>query len=310
MSLPKIWWPVLFLLPLHATGFFQAAGDSIRVPVWMENRGEPPDPADFIARLDGQIAPVLSVQGPADDLLILLVLDITGDMSVAEIAKQAAIEAIRGLPENAAVAVLRAQDGMRVLMDPTTDREALASLIGGLPVSGKAGFLDSVENACQVADRVVSKSKVRTAVLYLTDSSIYNHRDDYTNPVINSSDSRDLSRRFPEGLVKEKISRLETKIGALQAPLFVVHLAYRTDRLEQAYQLGQMQLALAAGGSATFCRSKAEVPGAITAVFSEVASHYSLQIRLPERPSRLVQVEIEKAGWPVRHRTRFSSPAR
>ena len=54
---------------------------------------------------------------------------------------------------------------------------------------------------------MVRKTYVRSAVLYITDSNIYNYREDYTNPVINYSDRGDLSRRFPEGLVREQVLR-------------------------------------------------------------------------------------------------------
>jgi hypothetical protein len=282
----------------------------IRVPVWAETKGgeEALDPKMFSARLGDGAARILSVRGPSDDLMIVLVLDFTGDLSLVDSAKAAAIDAIRTLPPKAAVALLRAQDGMRVALDPTTDREALAAAIRDMPVSGKAGFLDTVEDACRIANRVVSKTQLRAAVIYLTDSSIYNHRDDYANPVINSSDSHDMSRRFPEGLVKQKIASLEERLAPLQAPLFVVHLAYRTDRLEQAYQAGQGSLAAATGGSGVFCKSSAEIPEAVAAAFANAASLYELDIQTPEKRSRQVQAQIENQGRALTYPPRLELP--
>src|SRR5262245_44138684 len=116
---------------------------------------------------------------------------------------------------------MRAQDGLAVIADPSHDRIASAAAIRALPVSGKAGLLDTVETAAGIADAVLAKALVRVAVLYVTDSDVRNYREDFSNPVINSSDSHDLSRRFPEGLVQERITRLEQRLASMQTPLFI-----------------------------------------------------------------------------------------
>jgi hypothetical protein len=306
--------PILYslcIVPLLCAAPPKDGARHIRVPVWAEAgvAEGASGPGVFTATIDGQPARVLGVQGPSDDLIVILVLDFAGDLSLVETAKQAAIEAVQALPEKASVTVLRAQDGMRVMLDPAGDREAVAQAIRDLPVSGKAGLLDSVEGACRIADRIIVKTRVRAAVLYLTDSSIYNYREDYTNPVINSSDSHDMSRRFPEGLVKEKITSLEAKMTALQAPLFIVHVAYRTDRLEQAYQTGLLQLAVSSGGNAAFSRSIAEIPEGIAAAFARVASHYSVDVQPAANHARTVQVQIESSAGPLTYRSRFSLPS-
>ena len=90
---------------------------------------------------------------------------------------------------------------------------------------------------------------------YITDSEVRNYREDFTNPVINSSDSRDLSRKFPEGLIREKISRTDEALAAFQTPVFIIHIAYSAERLTRRTRTGLLQLATTTGGSATFCRS-------------------------------------------------------
>jgi hypothetical protein len=277
--------------------------------VWIEagaSESGTAEPAQFTAIIDGQPARVLSVRGPGDDLMVMLVLDFTGDLGLVETAKQAAADAVQSLPRKSTVALLRAQDGMQVVLDPTADHKAVARAIHDLPVTGHAGLFDTIEAACRIADRVLSKTPVRVAVVYLTDSSIYNYREDYTNPVINSSDSHDLSRRFPEGLVKQKTSSVDARIAALQAPLFIVHLAYRTDRLEQIYQAGQLQLAATAGGTATFCRSRAEIPRVIADTIANVAAHYRVDVELPGGHQRNIQVQIESHDLPLAYRSRFT----
>ena len=260
---------------------------------------------DFTARLEGQPARILALRGPADDLMVLLVLDLTEDLGLAEIAKEALGSALPALPAKAQAALLRAQDGLRVLVDPTTDRAVLTQAIQAQPVSGKAGLLDTVETASRIADSILEKAAVRLALVYVTDSNIYNYRADYINPVINYSDYHDLSRYFPEGLVKEKISKLESKLAGFEAPLFIVHLSYRSDRLNEAYQTGLMQLAAATGGSSVFCRSRAEIPEAIANVFHSIASHYSLDIQIPERTSKVVPVQLESGGRALTYRSRL-----
>lgn len=279
----------------------------LSVPVWMEaGSGEPAlSVKDFLATLEGRPARIVSARGPSDDMIILLVLDLTEELGLVEIAKDALVSSIQVLPPNAYVGLMRAQDGLRVLLDPTSDRDPLFQAIRALPVSGKAGLLETVETAMKLGDSILAKAAVRLAVLYITDSSIYNYRDDYINPVINYSDSHDMSRRFPEGLVKEKISRLERKLSGFESPLFIVHLDYRSDRLNEAYQAGLLQLASAAGGHSAFCRSRQEIPEAIAGTLNRIASAYRVDIQLPERPSKVVQVQLESGKRTLVYRNRF-----
>jgi hypothetical protein len=280
----------------------------LRVPFWTDARAEGA-PAltakDLTAKLDQAAARVISVRGPNDGLVILLVLDLASDPTAAEAAKKALAASLNDLPANCYVALLRAQDGLRSLADPTPDRAKIQSEIQGLPVSGKAGLLDSLETAARIGDALIDKSGVRVAVLYVTDSSIYNYQEDYTNPVINSSDYRDMSRVFPEGLVKDKISKLAAVLSSLSTPLFFVHLSYQSDRLNEAYQSGLMSLAAESGGASAFCRSMAEIPESIGKIMRTVAASYTAEIELPRKPLKSVQLVLEGEAR-LNYRTRFS----
>ncbi len=283
-------------------------GRLLRAPVWMEARngeGAKLDAGELTAKLGGSAVRIVRALGPEDGLLLLLVLDLTQDLSLAELAKEALSSEISRLPAQVRVGLLRAQDGLRVLADPVAEREPLIAAIRALPVSGKAGLLESLPAALRLGDAILSKTAVRVAVLYVTDSSIYNYRDDYINPVINTSDQHDLSRRFPEGLVKERIARLERQTVVFQTPLFIVHLDYRSDRLDEAYQTGLMQLAAALGGASQFCRSRQEIASAISAVFERLLRLHRVDIELPERAGKLVQLELESRAGPLVHRSRF-----
>ena len=172
----------------------------VRIPVWLDaSPGRELSPKDFTATIDGAASRVVQVQCPDDDLVILLVLDLSSsDLTLADPAKETVTAEIRKLPPNALVGLLRAQDGLVVLNDPTPDRDAIATLVAQQTLSGKTGLLATIDTAGRIADPMLEKSAVRVAILYITDGDVRNYREDFTNPVINSSDSHDLSRRFPE----------------------------------------------------------------------------------------------------------------
>lgn len=288
---------------------------AIKVSFWIEPKTQKQElalePKHLSARLQGAPAKVLAVSRPGDDLLALLIFDLTESMELADKAKQALVERIKALPEHTYIGLLRAQDGLRVLLDPTKDREAMAGAIAQVPVSGKAGLIETVETVETIADSILSKASIRVAVFYITDSDVSNYREDFTNPVINSSDSHDLSRQFPEQLIQEKIAKMEANLAGRQAPLFIVHLDYRSGRLNEAYQNGLKRLAEVTGGSAVFCRSIVEIPESIQTMFSTIDSHYSVSLEPPERTSKSVAVELGLAepsganGRSLSYRPRF-----
>lgn len=285
----------------------------LHIPLWPETRNGSAalsEASQWKAAANGLPASVIRLLGPTDALLLILVLDLTEDLSLAELAKEALTARLAQLPPQVHIALLRAQDGLRVLVEPTADRGPVLESLRSLAISGKAGLLESLPAALRLSDAVLSKAAVRVALFYVTDSSIYNYRDDYINPVINSSDQHDLSRRFPEGLVREKIARLERQIAAYQTPLFIVHLNYRSDRLNEAYQTGLMQLAATLGGESRFCRSRQEISEALSWALQRVAELYRLDVALPERSPKLIQLQLETDAGPLVYRNRFSLESR
>ncbi len=279
----------------------RAARASIRIPFWVTS-GTASVP---LAKLNGAPAKILRVQGPGDDLIVLLVLDLAGDLAQVDPARDAVVEGLGKLPANTWVALMRAQDGLAVLHDPTADREKIAASIKEMSISGRAGLLDTVETVADLGDRMLEKSRVRVAVFYVTDSNITNYREDFANPVINSSDSGDMSRRFPEGLVKERISRLRANLLGRETPLFIVHLDYRSDKLNEAYQTGLLEVATATGGSATFCRSNGEIPDAIAGMFQLIGSHQVAVIQSGALSEKQADVELAAEGADLKYRTRI-----
>ncbi len=276
----------------------------IRIPVWSDS-GAALRADRLTAKIDGQPAQIVRLQGPSDELLLLLVLDLVADLNEIELAREALGTAIAEMPDGVFVSVLRAQDGLRVLLDPTNDREAIIQVIQTFTVSGTPGLLETIETASGLADSILAKARVRIAALYVTDSDIRDYREDFTNPVINYSDQRDLSRHFPEGLVRERISKLAAKLSSTQAPIFVVHLEHQADRLNEAYQNGLMQLSSTTGGASVFCRSNVEIGTAIEQMFRRILSHYGLDLAVPERAGENVLISLEGPTGGLSYRNRM-----
>ena len=276
-----------------------------RISFWRSS-GDPVTRTDLKVTLNGTDAKLLRLNSTSDDLVLLLVLDLAGDLSLVDPARTALISELEALPPNTAVGLLRAQDGLRVLADPGTSRQKLIEIINGLTISGRAGLLDALEPAARLTDSILAKARVRLAVLYVTDSLIGNYREDYTNPVVNSSDANDMSRRFPEGLVNEKIQRVKSEIAGAVAPIFIVHLHYQNDRLAAAYQTGLLELATASGGTAEFCHTVGDIPSAISRMMEAIATEQNAEVEWHDS-DKLNQVELalESEGRTLHYRQRM-----
>jgi hypothetical protein len=279
------------------------AGPFRRVPAWTEAASL----SGLTATADSRAARIVRTRSPQDDLLLLIVLDVVGDLTLVDAARQAAAAEIEKLPASAWVGVLRAQDGLRVLMDPSADRAATSGAILNAPVSGRAGLLESVEPAARLGQGILRKTGVRTAILYLTDSDIFNYREDYTNPVINMSDARDLSRRMADDLVRDKASKVATILAETDAPIFIVHLNFLRDRLNEAYQTGLRQIAEATGGATLLCRNLGDIPTSVTQAFEKIRSMWTIDLQLPGGISKNFTIQFAAGPPDLQYRSRFIS---
>lgn len=274
----------------------------LRIPARLS--GEAADPK-FTLTLNGQPARLVRVKSPKDDLLVVTVLDLTGDITLIERLRQAWTEQISVLPNNIWFAICKAQDGLQVLEDPGPDRQKAIAAVQQYGTAGKAGLLDTIESAMALGDRLQERSAARLALLYLTDSNIYNYREDYSNPVVNASDSRDLSRRFPGQLVNEKMQRLSESLGSTQTPLYFVHLQYRADAINEAYQRGMMKLAEETGGMGVFSRSATDIPEALSSIVGAMRSQWTLAAALPASKTKQISVSLVVPDHNVTFRQTF-----
>ncbi len=276
------------------------------VRVVVGEQDPPLDRKSFTARLDGSAAKVLRVQGREDDMVLMLVLDLSGEPTLIDAARESLIGQIGQLAPNHWVGVMKAQDALQALVDPTADREKVNTAIRDYAATGKAGLLTTIEAVAGLGTRLMDRSGVRVAVLYITDSNIYNYREDYTNPVINSSDSRDLSRRFPDQLIKNKIETMSGRLARLEAPLYIVQLNYLADPINEAYRRGVLQLAEESGGGGAFCRSRGEIATAVENALKSAVHHWSVAVELKATKARSVTVILKNGDREIPNRERFA----
>jgi hypothetical protein len=258
----------------------------------------------LIASISGERAEIIGMQSPQDDLMLLVVLDLTDDLAAVEQARSALITRLDGMAANHLVGVLSAQNGLRVLSEPGGDRGKSAEAIRSQRVGGRAGLLESVEQAAQIASSFIAKSGVRVAVLFITDSDINNYREAFDNPTVNRSDNGDVSRRM-DSLVRERMSRTAGTLAKTQAPVFVTHLTYRNDQLNVAYQTGLISLTNATGGSAVIARSLAEIPDAVNRTLDHILGHYSVKLAVKNPQLKKADVSLESNTGELDYRTSF-----
>lgn len=282
---------------------------SVLVPAWIANgSGAPLNPKDFEAKFVATSSTVIAIRGNSTPLLLFVAIDFSDSLILTEAAKTALVQSISQANPGTYVALLRIPEQPMVLLDPSLDRDAFAETLATLPMSGRAGFFEMVDVIARVTDPLMRQNPVRAAVLYLTDSEIHNYRQDYTNPVINAADSRDLSRRFPDALIREKVSTLTNELLRTSTPVFVVHLNYRNDTLNEAYQTGIKRLAQATGGRSVFCRSIAEIPVAIGDMVNAIQAMDIVEVAVPESVTGMVSLTLESASGPVEYRGLFDIP--
>ncbi len=273
-----------------------ASAVDLRAAAWVNDPSGRPlenlEASDFTAELNDAAAPVVAALGPGDPLVLLLVLDMVGDLNRIDVAREALSNHIENMGEEWYVALLQAQDGLLTLQDPTQNRRQLIDKLMAASVSGFPGLLDSVEQVARLGDTMLARAGVRVAVLYVTDGSISQYRGDYVNTVVNPSDSGDLSRRFRDRLIQEKIASLDSALQAYSPPLFFVHLEERQNSQDVAYQNGISQFASSTGGGYWISRSLSDVSNLVEQALTRIGSHYSLTLEAPTNLTPPVQFRL------------------
>ena len=278
------------------------AAELLKTPVWSEA-----PPHAFEVLIDGEPVPVRSVQTPDDELVLLLVMDVVKRADRVDAAREAIVRKLTELGPKYYAGILSAQDGLAVRQDPTRGRGRLRRKLEELDVRGVPGLLDVIEQASQIADQTQIAADVRLAVLFLTDGEIEDYRGDYTIPVVNPSDERDLSRRFGSQLILERIRSTVDALESAQVPLFFLHLARQYDDLNEVYQNGISEFARVTGGTALFAQGLQEVPALVNQILDEIAGQTVVSIELD--CSGLHQLEVIAGQDEVRHVSLIGCPS-
>ncbi len=317
---------VALLLLLATPAFAQKEGTEtapkglLKIPVWVEEDADKfwldGNRQAFKVFVEEKESPLKSFQTPRSSTILLIVFDTVADLARVDQARLALNEAIKTLGQNYWIGLLKAQDGLSVLQEPTADRTVLAQKIQAIQVNGKAGLLDTLEPVSKLAAGMMQKANVRVVVLYVTDSGIGNYRADYLNPVVNSSDSGDLSRRFSDRAVQEQMSRQVDALSQFTVPIFILHLNYRTDSMNLAYQSGLERIATASGGLALFSRTSDDTDSLLKTLLKRIQSSYFLGVETPasdkKRRAVKLRVEAQKADGQtpgkITHREQVSLP--
>ena len=290
----------------------------LKIPVWVEesegkfwldgNRQE------FRVFVEEKEAAVKSFQAPRSSTILLIVFDTVADLARVDQARMALTETIKTIGQNYWIGLLKAQDGLSVIQEPTADHAQLTEKIQTIQVNGKAGLLDTLEQVSKLADGMTQKARVRAAVLYVTDSGVANYRADYLNPVVNSSDSGDLSRRFSDRAIQERMSRQSDALGEFTVPIFILHLSYRTDSMNLAYQSGLERIAAASGGLTLFSRTTDDVEPLLKTLLTRIQSSYLLGVDQPTAKRNAVKLRVEarksdgQLPGKITHREQVSLP--
>lgn len=319
-GVPSVIWPAvlgLWLL-LSSSGLpaeKTAAGGGIRfcVPFWVLKDGAPVQPR--IGREDLSIFAgpeplrITRQEQPGTPTFLFLAFDLVEDQAPINTAKQALAEKVGKLGPEYWVGLIEVQETLSVIQDPTKDKRLLLKKIQQSRQFGKAGLLESVQALADFSSSLMRKSSVRVAVILVTDSDVANYRTEYSNPTINRSDSRDLSRRFQGRALQEEISRLSTAMVRFPVPLLVVHVAPGRDSLNRTYQNGLVQVTGAAGGRLFLSKSTGDIPRTLQEAFEWADSFYAVEFEVPPRPSGLFEIEA-KLGATLSPTMRLSHPAR
>jgi len=313
-----IWWSkfasALLFFSIVATLAQAPATYPLRVPYWVRSvRGDPIPAVDrrgLLVEVNGRKTEPELMLGPGSALFLLIALDLTGDTSVASDSQNALASEIRKLDANTYVAVFNCQDELRVLQEPIRNPDQSAKTIQSVTATGKPGLLTSIEQIESIADAMLARSAVRVGVLFISDADVQTYRRDLTNPVINSSDSNDISRRFPEQLVQDTMAAFSSRMASAMAPLEIVQLNDLDDRWNEAYHDGLRTIASGTYGELRFCATRASIPQTVTEAVAHLVEHYSLRILVPSQDDSVTvsMFAVPEGQMRLTYRSRFSLP--
>jgi len=285
-----------------------------KMPVWVAGANvawEQTLHAENFSLTDGKIPiDIDGVQGPSSPMLLFLAFDTVGEINNVDQARNGVKAELNTLDPQVWVGLISAQEQLGILQEPTSDRPLLKEKIDILTQIGRAGLLESILPLADLTSSILLKTQVRVASIVITDSDIGNYRADYLNPPVNTSDSRDLSRKFAGRALQDKISRMTLALARYQAPIFIVHIDPGTDALNRSYHNGLKQLAEAAGGQCFLSKTVGDIGPSIREAFYWAKSFYLVGFHLSEGKKGFKRIDMEIKNSPTPGPLRLIHPGR
>lgn len=251
-----------------------------------------------------------AVQGPSSPIFLFLAFDTVGEINNVDQARNGVKAELNALDPQVWVGLISAQEQLGILQEPTSDRQLLKEKIDILTQIGRAGLLESILPLADLTSSILLKTEVRVAAIVITDSDIANYRADYLNPPVNTSDSRDLSRKFAGRALQDKISRMSLALARYQAPIFIVHIDPGTDSLNRSYHNGLKQLAEAVGGQCFLSKTVGDIGPSIREAFYWAKNFYLVGFHLTQGKKGFRRIEMEIKNSPTPTPPRLIHPGR
>ncbi|MEZ5393082.1 MAG: hypothetical protein R2724_09455 [Bryobacterales bacterium] len=77
---------------------------------------------DLKVTIDAQPAKLANIEGPSSPIIVIVVLDLVDDLNSIDAARSKLGEMASEMGKEQYLALMRAQDGLQVILDPTTNR--------------------------------------------------------------------------------------------------------------------------------------------------------------------------------------------
>ncbi len=299
-----LWIWTLFCLSIFAEKIPSAEGTAAaplpyKIPVWVRQGTQfiqDLGSDSFQITLGKKTLKNFQLESPSSPTLLFIAFDTVGDVAPLMQVRETLSRELAQLPSNYRIGLLSAHENFGVIQDPTEDRELLRKKIDEMALVGKAGLLDTIQPLMEFSSQLLRKTNVRVAILLITDSDIGNYRTNYLNPVVNYSDTRDLSRRFPGRALQEKIARMTSSLSAYPVPCLIVHIDPGSDPLNKIYQDGLRQLAETLGGQLLLSKTASDIPIMLREALEWIKGFYILSFDGAEEKRGLVKIRIGAPG--------------
>ena len=114
--------------------------------------------------------------------------------------------------------------------------------------------------------------------------------------MVNYSDSRDLSRRFPGRALQEKISRMTSTLSRFPVPLFILHIDPGQDPLNKIYQDGLKQIAESLGGQLFLSKTVNDIQANLREALNWIGNFYVLGFKVKAEEKGFLKLRITESS--------------